>query len=176
MIAILTWISIICGGILVFLLLLSILGGLDLDIDIGADVDVDGGGDAGIIKGILTFISVGSWVIKIILEFDKNPVYAFSIGIVAGIIAVFLLNLMLKLLLKNQENVNWQAEDAIAKEAKVYLKIPADAGYGVIKVDINGVYREIKAITTNQEEIPTGMLVVIDDVVDGMATVSKLKN
>jgi len=177
MITILTWISITCGGVLVLLLLLSILGGLDLDLDIGGgDIDVDGGGDLGIIKGILTFISVSSWVIKIILEFDENPVYAFTIGIIAGIIAVFLLNLMLRFLLNQQENVNWQEEDVLFKEAKVYLRIPAKTGYGLIKVHVNGIYRELKAVTQNGKEIPTGKLVVIEEIENGMAKVSLVKN
>jgi len=156
---------------------MSILGGLDLDLDIGGgDADLDSGGDLGIIKGILTFMSISSWVVKIVLEIDKNPVYAFGIGIVAGIIAVFLLNLMLRFLLKQQVNVNWRAEDALFKEAKVYLKIPADTGYGLIRVNINGVFRELKAVTSNQVEIPTGKMVLVEEVVDGLAKVSLVKN
>jgi len=171
MITVLTWISIICGGVLVILLLLSIIGGLDLDLDVGGDVDVDGGSDVGIIKGILTFISIGSWVVKIVLEFDKNPLYAFTIGIIAGLIAVFILNLMFRFLLNQQENVNWKEEDALFKEAKVYLKIPEN-GFGLVKVHINGVYRELKAISLDKKEIPTGKMVTIQEIEDGLAKVS----
>jgi len=74
MITILTWVSIVAGGILILLMLLSLIGGLDLDLDLGSpDVDTDAGG-IGLIKGILTFTSVSSWVIKVLLVSNKSPI------------------------------------------------------------------------------------------------------
>jgi len=75
MITILTWVSIIAGGILILMMLLSIIGGLDLDLDVdigSTDVETDAGG-LGVIKGFLTFVSVSSWIIKVLLAFDKHP-------------------------------------------------------------------------------------------------------
>lgn len=173
MIELLTWISLISGGVLILLLLLSLLGGLELDLDLGGDVDTDmNSGDLGIIKGLLTFLSIGCWVIKLVLAVDQNPIFALAIGIVAGLVAVYLLNLMLRLLLRNQSEVNWKSEDAIYKEAKVYLKIPARKGYGIIHVNINGAVRELKAKTINKKEIATGEKVLVEDIVDNYAKVS----
>ncbi len=171
MIELLTWISLISGGVLILLLLLSLLGGLELDVDIGGDTDMDSG-DLGIIKGLLTFLSIGSWVVKLVLAIDQNPIIALTIGIVSGLVAVYLLNLMLRLLLKNQSEVNWKSEDALYKEAKVYLKIPAKQGYGIIHVNINGAIRELKAKTINETEIATGEKVLVEDIVDSFAKVS----
>jgi len=171
MIELLTWISLISGGVLILLLLLSLLGGLELDFDLGSETDVDSG-DLGIIKGLLTFLSIGCWVVKLVLAVDQNPIFALAIGIVAGLVAVYLLNLMLRLLLRNQSEVNWKSEDAIYKEAKVYLKIPARKGYGIIHVNINGAVRELKAKTINKKEIATGEKVLVEDIVDNYAKVS----
>jgi len=174
MIEVLTWISIFSGGLLILLLLLSLLGGLELDVDLGdTDVETDTG-SIGIVKGVLTFVSIGSWVVKLVLAVDKNPAYAFSIGIVVGLIAVFILNLMLKLLLKNQSNVNWSQDDALFKEGKVYLKLPASSDTGIIHVDINGATREMKAKSKEGKEVPTGSTVVVEELVDNVAIVSEL--
>lgn len=173
MIEILTYTSLIAGGLLILLLLLSIFGGSDIDTDIGGDIDADASsGGIGFIKAGLTFISVGSWVVKLVLAIEENPVYAFGAGLIAGLIAVFILNLLLRLLLKQQSNVNWKSEDALFKEGKVYLKIPA-SGQGIVQVTINGTNRELKAKTQNNTDIPTGATVTILDIENNMAIVEK---
>lgn len=159
---------------LVILLLLSLLGGLELDI--GGDVDVDVDADAsniGIVKGLLTFISIGTWVVKLVLLVEQNPIIAFGGGILAGLVAVFLLNALLQFFLKNQANVNWSHDDALYKEGNVYLKIPADSGQGIIQVKIKGALREMKAKTKANTEIPTGSLVLVEDIIDNVAIVTQ---
>jgi len=161
MIATLTWISLITGGLLVLLLLLSILGGLDLDIDVGS-TDVDsGGGGLGIVKGLLTFLSVGSWVAKIMMTGEDQPFIAAAVGTVAGLAAFALLHWMLKALMRNEANVNWEMSDALFQEGTTYLKIPAK-GTGIVRVNINGSMRELQAKSTGPE-IPTGTAIRVVD-------------
>lgn len=156
---ILFWVSIIAGGLLVLLMLLSLIGGLDLDLDIetgSPDVETDSGG-IGLLKGFLTFVSVSSWVVKILIAADKHPGIALGIGIFAGLVAFLLLNYLFKLLLKNESNVNWKVEDALFQKGEVYLKIPADKSKnGIIQVTINGALRELKAHSATGKEIKTG--------------------
>ena len=155
MITILTWTSIFAGALLILLFLISFIGGLDLDTDIGGvDVDSDSGG-LGLIKGLLTFVSVGSWVMKIMLGTEQNPAIAACIGVVSGLVAFVILSQLFKLLLKNQENVNWTLEDAMFASGEVYLRIPS-GGNGIVNVNINGVTREVKAKSKSSEEIKTG--------------------
>jgi|GEM_PF-495402 len=170
MITILTWISLICGGILVLLLLLSVLGGLDLDIDIPSEVDVDAdSGGLGIIKSVLTFLSVGSWVVKLVITTSQHPIVAFACGIFAGIVAVALLSFLLRLLLKQQKEVVWNLDDALYREYKVYLKIPAsEGGNGIINININDVTKEIKAITKGNM-IPSGSLARVIEILENNA-------
>lgn len=174
MILILTWISIIAGGILILLLILSLLGGLDLDLDIGgADADVDAGG-LGVIKGALTFISVASWVIKLMMTGDQNVGLAVLIGVFCGLVALFLLRYLLTLLLRNEENVNWEYSDAMYERGQVYLKIPKD-GSGMVTVAVNGSRRQLRAKSSENIEIPTGKSVLVVDV-DGEVLVVKEEN
>lgn len=177
MIELLTWISLIAGGMLIILLVLSLIGGMDLDIDVDADIDTDTDtGNIGIVKGLLTFVSIGSWVVKLVLAVDQNPVVAFTGGIVAGLVAVFLLNALLRFFLRNQANVNWSHSEALFQEGKVYLKIPAKEGQGIIQVKIKGALRELKAKTEAGKDIPTGSLVLVEDIIDNIAIVSKKPN
>lgn len=162
MISILTWISIATGGLLILMMLLSLLGSLDLDIDIGsAEIEGDSGGGIGLIKGFLTFISVSSWVVKILLSLGRHPGMALIVGIISGVLAFALLNYLFRLLLRNEENVNWSLNDALFQKGEVYLKIPADQGSGLVNVDINGATRELRAKSAENKVIKTGEHIVV---------------
>jgi len=161
MLYILTWVAIISGGLLILLMLLSLIGGLELDIEVGStDVESDAGG-IGLIKGLLTFLSIGSWVMKVTLATSSNPIMSLFIGLISGIVAFFLLNYLFKLLLKNESNVNWHMDDALFQIGEVYLKIPAKDGSGIITLDINGTPRELKAKSVKNKEIPTGAKIMV---------------
>ena len=173
MIITLTYISLICGGLLVLLLLLGIIGGLDLDIDLDADTSSAGGGvDVGLVKGGLTFLSIGSWTAKLILLSTANPVTAIVSGVAAGAVAVYLMKKVVRLLLRQEENVNWMAEDAILQPGRVYLRIPA-TGEGIVRVSVKGGMREFKARSAEGTELPTGTPILVDDLgTDGALLVS----
>lgn len=155
MITVLTYTAIICGGLLTLILLAGILGGIDLDTDLDAP-DADGGvGGVGIVKGGLTFFSIGSWTARVMLLSSANPWLSILLGAAAGAVAVGLLSLLLKFLLDQEENVNFTAEDAVRQSGKVYLRIPA-TGRGIVHVHVRGGMREFPARSQDREEIPTG--------------------
>ncbi|WP_235292648.1 hypothetical protein [Portibacter lacus] len=159
---------------LLLLLILSLLGGLDLDFDLGGDTDVDAGG-LGIVKSGLTFLAIGAYATKLMLEASANPILTVIVGLGAGAIAVVILSYFLKLLLNLQSEVNWNFHQAEGKSGKVYLRIPGE-GTGIIKVKINGVTREIKAKSQNEEEIPTGAEILVLAVQDQIAEVILYNN
>lgn len=171
---ILNWLAIGGGGLLVLMLLLSLLGGLDLDFDIGVGTDADGDAGFGALKSFLTFISIGSWSIKVALLSKVSPGLAIIVGVVAGAGAVFLLSWILRLLLSNQEEVNWHPEEAVGNAGKVYSRIPKD-GQGIVKVEVRGVYREVKAKSDAKDTIPSGAEVFVSDCEDGVLVVSAMK-
>ncbi|MFT6000391.1 MAG: hypothetical protein ACI81P_002852 [Neolewinella sp.] len=167
MITILSYVALTAGGILILLLLLSLVSGLDLDLDF----DTDAGG-LGVLKGMLTFFAVGAWVVRLVLLTETNPIMAFIVGAAAGALGVYLLSLLLKFLLSQQEFVNWSLEDAIMEQGTVYLRIPAE-GEGLVQVVVRGTKREIKARSLLNEDIPTGASIVVDQIgEDGIVVVS----
>lgn len=178
----LTWISIASGGLLILLLLVSIIVGADADVDadVDFDVDVDAGdadvdsGGLGMLKGGLTFIAVSSWIVRTVLVSGISLWQALLLGVISGILAVLFLSWIFKLLLRNQQYSNWSPDEAIGKTAKVYLKIPP-SGNGLIRVNINGTFRELKAVTGDEDEIATGSEVYISDYDGTNAVVSQLE-
>ncbi|MGB3798622.1 MAG: hypothetical protein WA952_02340 [Lewinella sp.] len=178
MITVLTYLSLIAGGLLLLLLLVGIVGGIDLDIDVDADVDGDaapGMGGVGIVKGGLTFLSIGSWTMRLMLITSSNPLLSLVAGIAAGAVAVYLLSLVVSWLLSQEANVNWQAEDALQRSGTVYLRIPT-GGEGIVRVEIKGGLRELKARSAQRTEIPTGSKITVEECAeDGVLLVRPLE-
>ncbi len=169
---ILFWVSVFSGGLMILMLLLSLLGGLDfdMDVDIGGDSDTDSGGGLGLLKGILTFVSVSTWVIRICLIYNQSNTVSISVGIVVGIVIVYLLSKLLGFLMKQTEFNTYTIEDTLDKMGKVYLKIPVD-GEGIVQVIINDSMKEFKGKSYNNVEILTGTSVRIVDVEDNFVFV-----
>ena len=165
MLTFLFWVSIIAGGALVLLMLLSLLGVVDIDTDLGdVSSDADGSsGGIGLLKGFLTFLSVAAWVMRYTLLVEQNTFVAAFIGVIAGLVAFTLLNYLFKYLLRSQENVNWSMDDAIFAKGEIYLRIPED-GEGIAKVLIRGAFRELPARSFNGVPLNTGTKVVVMEV------------
>jgi hypothetical protein len=167
MLDLLTYISLIAGGLLILILLLGIVGGLDFDLDVdgGADAGADsdpGTGGVGLIKGGLTFLSIGAWVLKIMLVSSSNPVVAVVVGVAAGAIAVYLMSFVIRWMMRYEANVNYKTEDALFREGKVYLRIPP-RGQGIVRVKVKGGVREFKARSSQGHELPTGTDIIVDE-------------
>ncbi len=162
--------AIFSGGTLFLLLILSLFGGLDVDLDFEAgDVDVDTGG-LGIVKSVLAFLTFSAWMGYVLLNASVNPIVTLVASLATGIATVFILSWFFRFLLKMQSNVNWSYLDASGKPGKVYLKIPED-GTGLIQVKINGVMRELKAKSSDAKEIPTGSDILILEIDEEIAEV-----
>jgi membrane protein implicated in regulation of membrane protease activity len=168
------YVAIFSGGLLAILLLLSIIGGLDFDLDVdtgGADVDAGG---LGIIKSGLTFLTFSAWVANIMLNSAVNPYLTLVVSLLVGAVTVILLSWVLRFFLKMQSDVNWEFHEAAGKTGKVYLKIPEE-GTGLINVEINGIKRELKAKSAENQEISSGSEILVLDVLEEIAEVTLYK-
>ncbi len=184
---ILFWIGMTAGGFLVILLLISILGGMDIggdvdladldagDVDAHGDIDV---GDAplGIVKTILTFISVGAFTARaIFMNTAWSWILAGLTALAAGAIAVILLSWFFKWLLRNQEEGNWRLWQAEGKIGTVYVPIPK-AGKGRITVKIDNVNREIAAKSQDGAPIASREKVMVLEARDNLLIVTPLED
>lgn len=163
MLDILFWISIFTGGSLLILLALSLLGGLDLDLDIGGDADFDGdsGAGLGIFKSLLVFISMSTWVVRILVLSERPLPISVAGGVVVGLLSVYLLTKLLRFLIGQTEDNTWQMEDTIGKSGKVYLRVVPDSDSGIVQVEVNGAIHDLRAKSIEGKELSTGSTVYI---------------
>lgn len=163
MLDILFWISIFTGGSLLILLALSLLGGLDLDLDIGGDTDLDGdaSGGLGIFKSLLVFISMSTWVVRILVLADRPLPISVTGGIVVGLLSVYLLSKLVRFLIGQTEDNTWEMVDTIGKSGKVYLRVLPDTDSGIVQVKVHGAVHDIRAKSIEGKELPTGSTVYV---------------
>jgi len=159
---ILFWIGTLAGGLMVLLLLLSIFSGMEIGGDVDAVDDGDAGdGSFGIIKTLLTFVSVGAFTARaIFLNTSWSWALVILTSLIVGGLAVVVLSWFFRWLLKNQEEGNWHLWQAEGKVGSVYVPIPAQ-GKGRIIVKIDEANREIMAKSQNGQAMGTHDKVLI---------------
>lgn len=163
------WAGTIAGGLLIFLLLISIFSGMeiggDMDVDAGGDMDAHGDatadGSLGLLKTLLTFVSVGAFTARAIF---MNTSWSWALvalsALLAGVVAVLLLTWFFRFLLRNQEEGTWHLWQAEGKVGSVYVPIPPE-GRGRVIVLIDNASREIAAISQNGQAIGTHEKVLV---------------
>lgn len=63
------------------------------------------------------------------------------------------------------ESGTMQMENAVSKTGEVYLVIPAKrSGFGKVQVKVQGSLRTLDAITDEEEDIPTGAVIVVKEI------------
>lgn len=140
--------------------------GMDMDVDVDVDVDgfdIDsindeplssiGGLKIFTIRGTLAFLSMGSWVTMLLVDY-MHPLLATLIGAVVGLISAFLLALALKKAMKLESSGNIDYRKAIGKPAMVYLRVPKENnGKGKVNLILEDRFIEVNAITKGDEDL-----------------------
>lgn len=175
-------VAVAATAVMVLFIILMLIGfdnsefdGID-DFDVDADLDIDSINDeplssiAGLkvftIRGILAFLSMGSWITFIFLDI-VDVWLATLIGILGGYLSAYLLALALKQAMKLENSGNMDYRKAIGKSATVYIRIPkARASKGKVNLLLEGRYAEVDAITDDQEDLKSGMQVYVNGVFD----------
>ena len=136
----------------------------------GAHTDVPDGSDSLSIftlRGIIAFLAVGGWVGVLMGYTGVGTALSILIAFVAGLLALLAMALLLKAMLKLQDNGNVQILNAVGKTGRVYLIIPPKGqGAGKINVTAQERYQELRAITNDTQAIPTDAYVKVVGVVD----------
>lgn len=127
-----------------FIVLLFGFGHDGGDVDVSGDANIDTGDVIGAdganvsdgahdglamfsIRDIMAFFAVGGWsgVVAVDLGLKGNPAWPILISVGAGLLALFGMMYLYKLIMKLQSTGNLNIRNAIGKTGKVYLPIPA---------------------------------------------------
>lgn len=153
----------------IVLMCLSSFGG-DVDVDGDGDIDVDDA-DAGVsiftVKSITAFFAVGSWagLLTCALASDKLQWLAIIVALISGTLAMMLVFLLLRAIVKLQCNGVFEIDKIIGQQATVYVSIPpARSGRGKITMNAQGRFMELDAVTDSDTKL------AVDEVVEIVAT------
>nr|MBS0037830.1 hypothetical protein [Saprospiraceae bacterium] len=160
------------------------LFGFDSDTDFDFDADADSGfsvGEVGdftllSVRGIVAFFTFFGWGGFLILNSGGSAILAIGFALFAGFAALFVVGYLLYVFNNLTEVGNFNIQNALYKEAEVYLPISGEENPGRVQVIIGGVLREAPAISIGTDRLNTGELVTVVGVKeDGMLVVEPLQ-
>ena len=163
--------------IFLIMMVMTLIGG---DIDSGdMDVDMEVDSDTGIgfqylsIKNLVGFFTIFGWTGVACLASGKSMVFTVIVSVLAGLLMMTIMSTIVYLMGKLTEQGNLNLKNAIGKIATTYLTIPAGRkGMGKIQIKVQG-FRTLDAITDEQEDIKTGAVVEVIDVISNQVLLVK---
>lgn len=165
------WIIALAGSV-VFLIIfiLTFIGGGDSDMEADAsDFEADDGGvgfQFFTFKGIVGFFTIFGWAGVTCLENGLSTGTTLIISFIAGAIMMFLTSLLFYWMHKLAESGTLKMKNAVGVICEVYLPIGANRSkMGKVQIKVQGSLRELEAITDEKEELSTGTMVKVTEVV-----------
>lgn len=166
------WIIAFPASIAFFIqMVLAFMGG-DSDDMPSSDAEVEMDGGAGFqfftLRNLITFFTVMSWTGIACLDSGFGNTTSMLLSVVAGLIVMVVMALIMFNMYKLKESGNVKLKNAVGKQGEAYLRIPAKKkGYGKIQISIQGSVHEFNAVSNESEEIPTGAIIEVIEVVNG---------
>lgn len=136
--------------------------GADLQNDSHPLADHDAGLRLFTIRGLIAFFAVGGWTGIALIDLGLGAALAAFLALAAGMIALVLVALLIRVLLGLQSSGNIDIHNAVGGIGVVYLHVPGRMeGSGKITLVLQERSTEIDALTEIPEGIPTGRQVKV---------------
>ncbi|PZR26026.1 MAG: hypothetical protein DI535_15850 [Citrobacter freundii] len=132
-------------------------------------IDHDGGIDYGFftIKNFIAFFTIFGWTGIALSKGDVSKPLTIVIALLAGLAVVSVMVFIMRSMNKLRQSGTFQIGQSLNKTAETYLIIPAARnGFGKVHIRVQGSLRELKAITDDTGDIPTGRLVKVTGIID----------
>lgn len=132
-------------------------------------VDGDGGIDYQFftIKNFITFFTVFGWVGLACLKGGLSLAQVITWSTLSGIAIVLVMFFLFSRMAKLRSSGTLLIQNALQKPAETYLRIPASrGGYGKVHIHIQGSLHELRALTDDEVDIPTGKPVTVVGIVN----------
>ncbi len=150
---------------------LSFIGGDDEGAFGDSDEYVDG--DGGIdyqfftIKNFITFFTVFGWVGLACLQGNLPIAQVILWSTLSGVAIVLVMFFLFSRMAKLRSSGTLLIQNALHKQAETYLRIPAArGGYGKVHIRVQGSLRELRALTDDEDDVPTGKPVTVIGIVN----------
>jgi len=152
-------------------LIMTFIGGdVDHDTDTNMDhhVDADGGGfQIFTIKNLIAFFTLFAWSGLACIEGGYTLATILIISIISGIIMMLIMASLFYYISKFAYSGTMEFKNAIGETGHVYLSIPAKkSGVGKVQVKVQGALRTLDAMTEDAENIKTGSLITVTEIIN----------
>lgn len=145
----------------------------DTDVDAQGDADHAIGHDDGIgyqfltLKNLVAFFTIFGWSGIAAYSSGLNKPVTIVLAIIGGSLMVAVMALMLKNVGKLKHSGTLELKNALNKVGNTYLFIPAARkGTGKVHIKVQGALKELPAITDEENDIATGTIIKVLDIID----------
>ena len=165
------WIIALVGSaVFLVIFILTFIGGGDADMEAdAAEFEADDGGvgfQFFTFKGLVGFFTIFGWTGIVCLDGGLSTAITLIISAIAGLIMMFLTSLLFYWMHKLAESGTLKMSNAIGVIGEVYLPIgPNRTKMGKVQIKVQGSLRELEAITDDKEELKTGTMVKVTEIV-----------
>lgn len=163
-------IALIGSAAFLVIFILTFIGGGDADMEAdGADFDADDGGvgfQFFTFKNIIAFFTIFGWSGVTCIDNNLSTGTTLVISTIAGLLMMVLTSLLFYWMHKLAESGTLQIKNAVGVIGEVYLPIGAKRSkMGKVQIKVQGSLRELEAITDEPEELKTGSMVKVTEIV-----------
>lgn len=165
------WIIALLGSV-VFLIIfiLTFIGGGDTDMDAdSSDFEADDGGvgfQFFTFKNVVAFFTIFGWTGITCIDNGLSTGLTLILSIIAGLLMMILTSSLFFWMNKLAESGTLKIKNAIGVIGEVYLPIGAKrSSMGKVQIKVQGSLRELEAITDNEEDLKTGTMVKVTEIV-----------
>ena len=165
------WIIALVGSaIFLIIFILTFIGGGDTDMEADAsDFEADDGGvgfQFFTFKGIVAFFTIFGWSGIVCIDNGLSTTVTLIISTIAGLIMMILTSSLFYWMHKLAESGTLKIKNAVGVIGEVYLPIGAERSkMGKVQIKVQGSLRELEAITDEPEELKTGSMVKVIEIV-----------
>ncbi len=168
------WMVTIVSSVFFLIQMISVFVLGDMDADTGGDVDFDVETDTGIpfqfftFRNLVGFMTVFGWSGLGSIANGNTNLTTILISVIGGLLMMVLMTFLFYSISKLTASGNLNMKNAQGKTASVYIPITKKReGIGKVQVKIQGSLRELDAVTDDEEDLKTGMVVTVTKVFDG---------
>ncbi len=165
------WFIAIVFSVLFFIQFVLLVIGFDGDGADGVEMDIEDHGletdfSALSLRSIIAFFTFFGWTGVLILGNKLSVLIAVSLASAAGLAAMFIVAYLMYKFAQLEQSGTLNLYHALDQPGEVYLSIPAhQAGEGKVHVMIDGVIREMDAITDG-DTLKTGEAIRVIEILD----------
>lgn len=152
-------------------MVMTLIGG-DMEADGGADFDVESDDGAGFqfftLKNFVAFFTIFSWTGIACLDAGFSLFATIGISVIAGVIMMVMMASLFYFFSKLTSSGTLKIKNAKGGVGEVYLTIKANRGnIGKVSLMVQGSFRELDAITDDDQDLTNGMVINVKEVING---------